>query len=112
MTSQLIANTVWVVYLCKHAAAALKLYSVDGECTMYSPCSLRVGAKPGLWTLDWTHGLDSWTGLWTDIWTEFWTDTAMGDDHFQPLTRPVSAEAKPKSVMSVAETNLELGRNL
>ena len=55
------------------------------------------------WTLD--SGLDSWTGLWTDIWTGFWTDTAMGDDHFQPLT---SAEAKPKSVMSVAETNLEL----
>ena len=56
-----------------------------------------------------TWTLDSWTGLWTDIWTGFWTDTAMGDDHFQSLTRPVSAEAKPKSVMSVAETNLELG---
>ena len=39
-------------------------------------------------------GLDSWTGLWTDIWTGFWTDTAMGDDHFQALTRPVGAEAK------------------
>ena len=46
----------------------------------------------GLWTLD--SGLDSWTGLWTDIWTGFWTNTAMGDDHFQPLTRPVSVEAK------------------
>ena len=33
----------------------------------------------------------------------------MDDDHFQPLTRPVSAESRQsKSVMSVAETNLEL----
>ena len=23
---------------------------------------MRVGVKPGLWTLDWTVGLDRWTG--------------------------------------------------
>ena len=26
-----------------------------------------VSAKPGPWTLDWTH----WTGVWTEIWTFF-----------------------------------------
>ena len=41
--------------------------------------------KCKIWTLDWTglmdwtHGLDSWTGLWTEI----WTDTQFNDDHFQ-----------------------------
>ena len=33
--------------------------------------------------MDWTRGLDSWTGLWTEIWTGFWTDTQFNDDHFQ-----------------------------
>ena len=32
VTSQLIANAVWVVYLCKQQLHALKLYSVEWEC--------------------------------------------------------------------------------
>ena len=33
--------------------------------------------------MDWTRGLDSWTGLWTEIWTGFWTDMQFNDNHFQ-----------------------------
>ncbi len=28
-----------------------------------------VGVKPGLWTMDWTVGLDPWTGLMDCLWT-------------------------------------------
>ena len=64
----------------------LNLHEETSHCNVspqYSALHLVTGWCK-TWTLD--SGLDSWTG--------FWTNTAMGDDHFQPLTRPVSAEAK------------------
>ena len=43
-------------------------------------CSLAAQGDCKTWTLDWTHGLDSWTGLWTGL-----MDSLLLPSHFYPL---------------------------
>ena len=55
---------------------------MTGSCDFFSvPCSWP--AKPGLWTLDWIHGLDCGLRFGLDFGL---TDAMVDDDLFQPFT--------------------------
>ena len=45
----------------------------------------RVGVKPGLWTLDWTHGLDCGLRFGLDFGLMRWAMTTISNNKLRPI---------------------------